>query len=170
MWGCDLITWFVKRNNVLIYTQQQFFLFGNWCRNCDLVEIYWKLYDFRWFPDLAAPPPGHHFDVILILLPTSWFFFSYMLFWLPRFLIVFYIIAISGLLLGSIWHAFWNAWEPWKWSQNPDGSTILTLRNSIFQARFLGLNLLPICVQDLLHFYAFLGSLWEAFWFAFARK
>ena len=37
-----------------------------------------------------------------------------------------------GFHLGSILHAFRSAWEPWKWSQNVDESTILTLWTSFF--------------------------------------
>ena len=64
-------------------------------------------------------------------------------FWTPKFSDFPKLFGNFGLHLESIWHAFWRAWEPRKWSQNVDGSTILTLWTSFFQARFLGLNLLP---------------------------
>ena len=45
----------------------------------------------------------------------------YLFFGLPNFLFFFKLFGNVGFHLGSIWHAFWRAWEPRKWSQNDDG-------------------------------------------------
>ena len=82
------------------------------------------------------------FRRVVILLPICWQYFFTCFFWLPNSRI-FQLFDNFGDHLGSIWHVFWSAWEPRKWSQNVDGSTILTLWTSFFQAQFLGLNLLP---------------------------
>ena len=86
---------------------------------------------------------GSHFRIIFILLPILLQFCFTCFCWLPNFQFSFSLFDDFGIHLRSIWHVFWSAWEPWQWSQNSDGSTILTLWTSFFQASFLSLNLPP---------------------------
>ena len=95
-----------------------------------------KCHGFRWFSDFAAPPPGIsfwcHVDTFAKLLAVAFTCFC----WLPFFMICFICCQFWVFPLDSIWHAFWSAWEPRKWSQNVDRSTILTLWTPFFRPDF----------------------------------
>ena len=120
----------------------------------------------------AAPgtPCWCHFGTVADFLAVCFYMFFDSLI-----LNIFTFVVNGWVHLGSVWLLFWSAWEPWQSSQNLDGSTILTLWTSFFQARFLGLNLLPTfsrlsALWGIFSFWDFFGRLLDAFGMPFRAR